>query len=187
MNSWVFESERLGARRWDANDAAAAFAIYSDPRVTRYIGDGSPRATLEAQRESLARTIARCEALGGTMGAFALVEKATGALLGMVALQPLPGSPELEVGWHLAHAAWGKGYATEAGRAALAYAREALGATRVLAVVQPPNEASLKVARRLGMAHEGRTDRFYGRSLELFSIELAPGRTARELGAPGSP
>ena len=168
----VFRSERLVARLWTPEDAEAAFAIYSDPEVTRYIGDGTPRGSLEEQRAGLARSIGACAALGGRMGTFALVDES--GLVGTVALKPLPESEEIEVGWHLARRVWGRGYATEAARAALEHARD-LGVSRVLAVVQPPNRASCRVAERLGMRYQGRTGRFYGRELELYAIDLAPG------------
>ena len=60
----------------------------------------------------------------------------------------------MEIGWRLHPDAWGHGYATEAGRAALEAARDQLGLTRIIAVIDPGNAASLAVARRLGMSFE---------------------------------
>jgi RimJ/RimL family protein N-acetyltransferase len=77
---------------------------------------------------------------------------------------------DVEVGWHLNPDHWGRGYATEAGRGALDLALGAYGLDEVRAVVLPGNLASLAVCRRLGMRHEGQTDRYYGVTLELFSI-----------------
>jgi RimJ/RimL family protein N-acetyltransferase len=60
---------------------------------------------------------------------------------------------EVEVGWRLHPDAWGHGYATEAGHAALA-AAPSLGLTRIIAVIDPANTPSLAVAGRLGLVHE---------------------------------
>ena len=93
--------------------------------------------------------------------------------VGTVLLKHLPdgggvATRDVEVGWHLRADRWGRGYATEAGRAALAYAFEILRLPEVLAVVYRENEPSLRVCRRLGMEHLGATDRYYGVTLELF-------------------
>ena len=59
---------------------------------------------------------------------------------------------------------------TEAGRAALVYGFGGLRLSETYAVVDPQNEPSLAVCRRIGMAHLGQTEEYYGRSLEYFSI-----------------
>ena len=133
-------------------------------------GADTVEPSLEAQRESLARLLARHEGWDPGYGFWAIVEKASGRIAGAVILKPLPGHPEIEVGWHLARRAWGNGYATEAGRAAIEYGFETLGLRRIVAVVNPANTRSLAVCRRLGMRHEGRT-RAYDLELELFAIE----------------
>ena len=84
-------------------------------------------------------------------GNWAIVEKESGRVVGAVILQPLPGHPEIEVGWHLARRAWGKGYATESARLGVDYGFETLGLNRIVAVINPANHRSLAVAERLGM------------------------------------
>ena len=76
---------------------------------------------------------------------------------------------EVEVGWHLHPDSWGHGYATEAGRGAIAHGFDG-GLDEIYAVVRPDNERSLAVCRRLGMAPLGRTTRWYGTELEAFRI-----------------
>ena len=87
-------------------------------------------------------------------GQWALVEQATGRFVGRAGLhQPeRPEWPGLEVGWTLRRDAWGFGYATEAGRAAIAYAFGVLGRDEVVSVIAPSNLRSQAVARRLGLA-----------------------------------
>ncbi|MFE2105185.1 GNAT family N-acetyltransferase, partial [Kitasatospora sp. NPDC059463] len=74
---------------------------------------------------------------------------------------------EVEVGWHLHPDSWGRGYATEAARAALAKGF-ADGLTEIHAVVRPGNERSAAVCRRLGMTPRGRTSRWYGGEFDAF-------------------
>jgi RimJ/RimL family protein N-acetyltransferase len=167
----VFETERLRAREWRLDDAEAAFPIYADPDVVRYLGPAPmPVASLDEQRERIARWIASNAALAGTgFGTWAL-ETHDGTLVGLSVLRPLPGAEEVEVGWHLGTAHWGRGYATESARAAIERGFTTCGLDVVYAVVVRENEPSIAVTRRLGMRHEGSTDRFYDRELELFSI-----------------
>ena len=88
-------------------------------------------------------------------------------------LRPLPPDEEdVEVGWHLHPAVWGRGYATEIGRAAAKRAFET-GIDEVFAIVRPGNERSSQVARRLGMSYVGRTDKYWGLHAELFRLRPA--------------
>jgi RimJ/RimL family protein N-acetyltransferase len=105
---------------------------------------------------------------------------AAGAVVGAVLLSRLPGDDgDVEIGWHLNPDYWGNGYATEAGRGVvgLAFGLERAGPVsgrplldRVIALVDPDNVRSRAVCRRLGMTHLGRTDTYYGLSLELFEL-----------------
>jgi RimJ/RimL family protein N-acetyltransferase len=66
--------------------------------------------------------------------------------------------PELEIGWHVLRPFWGRGYASEAAKAALDYALNDLQAARVIAIVAPANAPSHAVAQRIGMRREGEKD-----------------------------
>lgn len=171
----VFETERLVAHSWDPDrDAEAAFAIYGDPEVTRHIG-GETMADVEATRARLRTVVERNAKHGHPFGGFPLFLRDTGELVGAALLKPLPdadGRPTeaIEVGWHLKRSAWGHGYASEAGRAVLARGFDRLDEARIHAVVEQDNPRSMAVARRIGMRHLGQTDRFYGKTLELFAI-----------------
>jgi RimJ/RimL family protein N-acetyltransferase len=92
---------------------------------------------------------------------WAVIEKATGGLIGDCGLQYLDGGPDIELGFHLARGYWGQGYATEAARACLAWAR-AERAERVVAIVDPANQRSTRVLRRIGMSPAG-TASYFGR------------------------
>lgn len=169
----VFETERLRARAWTLDDVAAAYEFYRDPEVVRFLGSvPQPVTSLDEQRERVERWIAVTESYAGTgFGLWALETKDDATLVGMSLLKPLPEHEEVEVGWHLGRAHWGRGYATEGARGAMEHGFTACGLDVVYAVVVPENAASLAVARRLGMVHRGQTDSYYGRTLELFSAQ----------------
>ena len=170
----IFETERLYARPWTLEDAEAAFVMYGDPEVTRYIG-GHTKADVEETRELLVAVLERAKGMPAGMGSFPLIEKASGELVGTALIKPLPDAAkqptaDIEIGWHLARRHWGKGFATEAGRALLRYGFVDLDLDTIHVVVEPPNEASLRVARRIEVEPTGRTDAYYGLDLEHFAL-----------------
>jgi len=168
-----FETERLIARPFDPEaDAESALAIYGDPEVTRWIG-GETSPDLVAMRERLVKARALFEARGHPYCLAACFLREGDVLVGAGLLKKLPDAErrdteDVEVGWHLARACWGQGYATEIGRALLARGFAELDADVLHAVTDPPNHRSGAVARRCGMEHVGRTDRYYGKTLEHY-------------------
>ncbi|MBL8508695.1 MAG: GNAT family N-acetyltransferase, partial [Chitinimonas sp.] len=82
-------------------------------------------------------------------------ERASGEIVGQAGLINPAGYPAMEIGWLIHREYWGRGYASEAGQAALSYALEVVQAARVEAHIEPANLASLAVARKLGMAVDG--------------------------------
>jgi RimJ/RimL family protein N-acetyltransferase len=167
----VFETERLRAREWMPDDAAAAFEIYRDAEVARYLGSvPRPVESIDEMRERVARWMAVNDELRGSGFGFWALETHDGTLVGASLLKPLPEAAEVEVGWHLGTAHWGNGYATEGARGAVTYGFGTVGLDVVYAVVVAENTASVAVARRLGMTYEGPTERYYGKRLELFSL-----------------
>jgi RimJ/RimL family protein N-acetyltransferase len=174
------ETKRLVIRNWmPQDDAEQAFEIYGDPEVMRFIGRGKTEESVETQRRSLQQRVDRTAALNNGTGFWAIADKQTGEIFGTVILKQLPDNdgnptPDFEVGWHLKKAAWGKGYATEAGQAVLDYGFNVLKLPIIYAVVNPENTASIHVTQRLGMVPLGRTQKYYGEELELFKLELPP-------------
>jgi [ribosomal protein S5]-alanine N-acetyltransferase len=164
----IFETERLIVRDWTLDDAEDAFAIYGDPEVTRYLGGDPYRETVEEVRELLARSIAR-NAERAPLGSWAVVEKASGSVVGGAILlaAPINGSEEIELGYHFAKAAWGKGYATEVSFGLLDYGFNRLGLERIVGVYFEENPASGNVLRKIGMRDEGAAD-YNGTTLRYF-------------------
>jgi ribosomal-protein-alanine N-acetyltransferase len=177
----LFETERLLVRPWTVDDAEAAFAIYGDPEVWRYMGGGDGHADVAQSRAALERIVARYAERPG-LGLWAIVEKATGEIVGSVELVPLDGGPEIEVGYHLARRAWGRGIASEATRGAVRHAFETLELPRVVGVVYPDNLASRRVLEKAGLTYE-KHGRWYGWDLDYFSLDA--GRWRRTDGEKG--
>ena len=149
------ETERLLIRPWDEPSDRAAFAALTyDPEVMRHVHGGRPYSEAEVD-EWFSRQARQMHELDVCMGA--MIEKATGKLIGLAGTQPLGTTGELEIGWWLAREVWGRGYATEAGRAAMRHVLETLGRPRVVAIIDPQNEPSKRVVARLGMHWEKRT------------------------------
>jgi RimJ/RimL family protein N-acetyltransferase len=166
----LFKTERLLARPWNPEqDSEAASALYFDPEVMRFLPPRQPLASLEEVR-------ARVERYADPgRGSYALIERASGLLVGNVVLGRIPDgdgnlTDDYQVGWHLRRDRWGQGYATEAGKAALERGFLGLGLSVIHALVDPGNTASARVALRLGMEPQGRTERYYGEELELFRL-----------------
>jgi RimJ/RimL family protein N-acetyltransferase len=161
---------RLWLRPFAAADHDAIHAIYSDPDVMRYVGNGAHRTA--ADTAAALRSYADSLASRG-YSFVAVIERETGALIGDGGLYPFAGTgPDLELGYTLARASWGRGYATELGRALLVHAFGPLRAERVLAQVEPDNRASRHVLEKLGMTPRGRRTT-YGRPHLLYGIEAA--------------
>ena len=83
-----------------------------------------------------------------------LVEKSTNRVAGLSGTQPLGTTSDLEIGWILSRDVWGRGFATEAGAACMRHVLETLNRPRVVAIIDPANEPSKRVAARLGMTYE---------------------------------
>lgn len=139
----------------------------ADPEVMRYIGDGRVLDTGQSWRE--AATHIGHWALRG-YGQWALERREDGASIGRAGLWNPPGWPGLEVGWKLARHAWGQGYATEAGGAAIEWAWGNLDAQRLISLIQPANAASIRVAERLGMKRL-RESTLSGQDVVIFGID----------------
>ena len=100
---------------------------------------------------------------------WAVEERASGAFIGRIGLYNPEGWPGLECIWTLARGAWGKGYATEGARRALAYAFTELDEARVISLIRPENTRSVRVAERLGETLEGRAT-FSGHEALVYGI-----------------
>ncbi|MBF4571684.1 GNAT family N-acetyltransferase [Herbiconiux sp. VKM Ac-1786] len=134
-------------RRWRADDRPPFAAMNADPEVMRYF----PGPLTRGESDALAaRADSSFEEHGYGLWALELPE--SGEFLGFTGLTPMPDAfGGVEVGWRLARAFWGAGYATEAARASIRFAFDTLGLDEVSSVTSVLNERSQAVMRRLGM------------------------------------
>ena len=111
-------------------------------------------------------------------GHWAVEEKATGRLVGRIGFLNPEGWPAFEIGWTLARESWGRGYATEGARRALEYAFTELERDHVISLIAPENQASIKVAERLGERLESETE-LLGKHVLIYGIDRDVWRKAR--------
>lgn len=145
-------SDRLVIRRFRPEDAVAFAAYRSEPDVARY---QSWDACTSEEAEAFASEMAASRpGMPGEWFQFAVADPANDELLGDVALcVNADDTSRVELGFTLAPAHQGKGYATEAARAVIAYAFERLGTETVFAIADARNAASIALLERIGMRH----------------------------------
>jgi RimJ/RimL family protein N-acetyltransferase len=171
----ILETERLLLREFDEGDAEAFYVLGSDPAIIRYTGElGGGFADIGQARESLrARPLADYRRHG--FGRWACVWKADGRVIGFAGLKYLVDLREVDLGYRLLPAYWGRGLATEAGRAVLDHGFTRLGLVRVIGLVEPEHRPSVRVLEKLGFAFAGMVDS-HGQSLARYVIEAGRAR-----------
>ena len=129
------------------------YPVFGDPEVMRF-GDGVQ--TREWVESWLLTCLEHYYQTWG-FGPYAVVEKHSQNVIGYCGLFFFPninGQPEVEIGYRLARSAWGQGYATEAAGAVRDFAFNVLGLKRLIAMIDPANIASIRVAEKIGMHYE---------------------------------
>ena len=156
----ILETERLIFRRLLPSDLEDLFALYSDPEVRRYFPEGT--LTYKETKEEL-EWFLNGHPDNPALGLWATILKETNQFIGRCGLLPwtIDQRPEVEVAYMLAKAYWGQGIGTEAARAILYYGFERLQLSRLICLIDRENQASIKVARNIGMTFEkeGRDDK----------------------------
>lgn len=145
----VLETQRLRLRGFREEDFDAFAAFYADETVSHYVG--GPLA-----RDNAWRTLAVFSGhwhLRG-YGFFCVADKASDAYLGWCGVWCPEGWREPELGYAFAPTAQGRGLATEAARAARAFAYRTLSLTTLVSFIDPQNRPSQRVAERLGCVKE---------------------------------
>ncbi|WP_447772110.1 GNAT family N-acetyltransferase [Variovorax boronicumulans] len=147
-----FDTPRLRLRQWRESDLAPFFALACDPQVMEFLLPLPTRADSDASADRARALIAK-----NGWGFWAVERKDTGEFIGFTGLSvpmaTLPFSPCVEIGWRLARASWGQGFATEAARGALQVGFAQLGLGEIVAFTAEGNVRSAAVMARLGM-HE---------------------------------
>ena len=151
----MLETDRLLLRRWRDDDREAFAALNADPEVMRHFPGTMTR---EASDDFVDRIEGLFEQQG--FGLWAVEVKGGDAFIGFTGLNPMPpgvpGEGGTEVGWRLARTAWGRGYATEAARAAVAVAFGEAQLPELFSMTAVSNVRSQAVMQRLGMSELAR-------------------------------
>ncbi len=142
-------TERLVMRPLERADLDELVVLHADPTLVRFVGDGTP-ATRAESAEWLDRHLAELARCG--YGLMATELRADGEFVGRCGYKEwvIEGDPALEIGWMIARKHQREGYATEAGGALRDYAFESFDRSYLVSVIHPENEASLRVAEKLG-------------------------------------
>lgn len=153
----TLETDRLRLRAPRRSDYASILALGSDPEVMRYISNGK----IQSPRDARSDLEQRIRLSKKQHGYWIAEDRHTGTFIGWMALKPLAGKAQLELGYRFLRKHWGKGYATEAGKRLLQYAFQELDLSEVVAVTLPENRASRRVMEKLGFRLLGH-DTFHG-------------------------
>jgi RimJ/RimL family protein N-acetyltransferase len=148
---------RLLLRQWRDDDLEPFAALNGDPYTMRYF----PAPMTPSESDALA-ALASSALVQRGWGLWAVEVVGVAPFVGFVGLNQ-PGfqahfTPAMEVGWRLARAHWGNGYATEAARAAVAYGFDALELDEIVSFTSVVNQPSRRVMERLGMSHDPADD-----------------------------
>jgi len=144
----VLETERLILRHFNSDDAPFILTLLNEPSFLRYIGDKKVRSLDDARQYILSGPRASYERHG--FGLCQVELKASHTPVGMCGLLKRDELPHADIGFAFLPDYWNKGFAFEAASAVLNDARERLKLDRVLAIVNPDNDSSIKLLEKLG-------------------------------------
>jgi RimJ/RimL family protein N-acetyltransferase len=150
-------TQRLILRRWRDDDRLPFARMNADPEVMAHF-----LAPLSREESDLLFDRIQDQFAARRFGPWALEIPGVAPFAGFVGLSvprfEAPFTPCVEVGWRLARAHWGHGYASEAALASLAFGFDELGLDDVVSFTVPANLRSRKVMERIGMSHDDRDD-----------------------------
>lgn len=165
---FILETERLKLRELTRDDLEDLHAVLSDPIAMKYY----PRPfTVDMTRDWIDWSLRNYAEHG--FGLWAMILKEEDRLVGDCGLtiQLVDGVDEIEIGYHLLRACWGRGLATEAAIGCRDYVFDVLGRNRVISWMGPENVPSRRVAERVGMKLEKQTRNRFGKEAVVYAIE----------------
>lgn len=157
----IAQTPRLTLRIPTLDDIEPLSVLWSDPETMKHIGKGGTPWTRAMVTQRIERAIRFCTQHGMTF--WTVIENDTGAVIGQGGLVPIAfNGPEIELGYRLGRAHWGKGYASEIAAASARYGFTTKDLDRLVAVTYPQNAASRRVLEKTGFIETGETDLYYG-------------------------
>lgn len=147
------ETERLRLRPFNENDAAFILELLNDPSFIQNIGDRQVR-TLDGARAYISNTAIASYSRNG-FGPYLVELKETGEAMGMCGLIRRSTLTDVDIGYAFLPRYWSKGYAFESALAMKQYAQDVIGLKRLVAIVDPKNDASVRLLEKLELKFEG--------------------------------
>ena len=148
----ILETERLILRQLTTDDAEFIFELLNDPSWIQNIGDRNIRNLDDACAYIVNGPVASYAKNG--FGLWLVELKETKESIGMCGLIRRETLEDVDIGYALLPRFWSQGYAIEAARAAKDYAKDVVGLKRLVAIVDPANEGSIRVLEKLGLRYE---------------------------------
>lgn len=163
----VLETDRLIIRWLTIEDAAFILELVNDPSWLRFIGDRGVR-TLEDARNYILKGPAEMYGRLG-FGLYLVELKDEGVPIGTCGLIKRDSLKDVDIGFAFLPSFRGSGYAYEAASAVLAYGKNTLGLERIVAIVSPGNDRSIRLLEKLGLQFEQRIQLSERDEVKLFA------------------
>ena len=148
----ALETARLRLRLPEERDLDAFATMYADGTTMRHIGEGKTLTRPETWR-AIAGMLGHWALRG--YGMWSIERRDTGEVIGRAGFIEPEGWPGFELGYLIARRHWSQGYATEAAFAARDWALATYGQRRMISLIRPANEASIRVAEKIGFRLDG--------------------------------
>lgn len=167
----ILETERLLLRQFSTDDAEFILELLNEPSFIQNIGDRGVRTLADASSYILNGPVASYSQNG--FGLYLVALKETSESIGMCGLIKRAGLDDVDIGYAFLPEFWSKGYAVESALAVKAYAKNAIGLHRIVAITDPANAGSIRVIEKIGLKFE-RMIKLSDDDIELklFAVEL---------------
>lgn len=168
----VLETGRLTLRRLSPDDAPFMLALLNEPSFIRNIGDRGVRTLDDARTYIATGPLASYDRFG--FGLYLVELKDDATPIGICGLLKRETLADVDIGFAFLPGFWRRGYAVESASAVRDYARDRVGLRRLVAIVNPGNEASTRVLERIGFTYERMISMGNeGTDLKLFAADLS--------------
>ncbi|SHG19000.1 Protein N-acetyltransferase, RimJ/RimL family [Microbulbifer donghaiensis] len=150
--STILETQRLWLREFTLDDIEDYYLLNANPEVVRFVGRKPLTSRDQALQLLQAGPLRDYRERG--MGRLACIAKDSGRLIGFAGVKYVAEIDEVDIGYRFLPEYWGRGLASESATAVMAYGRTVLGLQRIVGIVDPANEGSASVLRKLGLQYE---------------------------------
>jgi RimJ/RimL family protein N-acetyltransferase len=172
MDIPTIEAAHLVLRSWMAQDAEAWFNILQEEDILRYFPNPKPPAREKADTY-IQHHLQHWQEFG--YGHWAVTTRQDGQVVGWCGLEFLPELKQTEIAYLLSKSVWGRGYATEAARAAVEYGMQKAGLSEIIGLVHPENSGSVRVLEKCGLSFNDRIS-LWGMEMLRYRIQRPPKR-----------